>query len=63
MSDSLALVRFPDGRASRSAGTIVDGLDARGMAAEWGDPTGEAPRPVHDGQPTWLPADWLPNDA
>jgi hypothetical protein len=46
------------GRASRSTDTIVDGLDPRGMAAEFGDPTGEPPRPVHDEVPDWVPSDW-----
>lgn len=47
-----------EGRASKSAAVIVEGVDPRGVAAEMGDPTGEEPREVHDGAPDWVPEEW-----
>ena len=47
-----------EGRASRSAARIVDGIDPHGTSAMMGDPDAEAPRQVNDGAPDWVPATW-----
>ena len=44
--------------ALRSAGVLVSGVDPHGVTKEMGDPRGEEPRPVHEGRPDWVPADW-----
>jgi hypothetical protein len=45
------------GRASRSAGLIVEGIDPSTVESTPGGDTA-LPREIHKGIPDWVPADW-----
>lgn len=47
-----------EGTASRSAGLLVSGIDPHGISKDSGDAAGEDPRPIHNGRPDWVPAEW-----